>query len=229
MNIIHRIIFVVLISVAQAVLAQDCDIPKRETQKFFDSASANVRKKYFITAASYFKAADDIREQHPDCQLYNDEMSGMAASIANAATYQKLVEQVIDFQDQDMFQEAYNKYLLAGKYFDKFQVSEHALSHDSIVTFAFNRCKAGFASWLSNMYFTQKKYLKTFEIYSKLLDKGYDTNKLKRPLYDLGMQMAMQDKQKSPTDSPKGNVERYTRGDDRYKYFKQGYLFGWGR
>ena len=229
MNKMRRIVFVVLISFAQAVLAQDCDIPKRDTQTFFDSATANVQKKYFITAASYFKAADDIREQHPDCQLYNDEMSSMAASIANAATYQKLVEQVIDFQDKDMFQEAFNKYVLAGKYFDKFQVSEHGLSHDSIITFVFNRCKAGFATWLSNMYFTQKKYSKTFEIYSKLIEKGYDTNKLKRPLYDLGMEMAMQDKQKSPTDSPKGNVERYTRGDDRYKYFKQGYLFGWGR
>ena len=218
--------FVGLVSVSHA---QECDFPKKETQRFFDSATANIRKKYFITAASYFKAADDIREQHTSCDLYNDEMAGMAASIANAATYQRLIEQVIELQDKDLYQDAYNKYVLAGKYFDKFIVSEHGLSHDSIVQFVFNRCKAGFATWLSNSYFTQKKFSKTFEIYAKLLERGYDENKLKRPLYDLGMEMAMQDKQKSPTDSPKGNVERYTHGDEKYKYFKQGYLFGWGR
>lgn len=209
--------------------AQDCDVPKKETQKFFDSASANIRKKYYITASSYFKAADDIRNQHPNCELYNDEMASMAASIASAATYQTLIEQVISLQDQELYQDAYNKYMIAGTYFQKFQVSEHGLSHDSIVTFIFNRCKGGFASWLSSSYFNQKKYSKTFEIYVKLLEKGFDPAKLKRPLYDLGVEMAMQDKLKSPTDSPKGNAERYTHGDEKLKVFKQGYLYGWGR
>jgi outer membrane protein assembly factor BamD (BamD/ComL family) len=115
--------------------AQDCDVPKKETQKFFDSASANIRKKYYITASSYFKAADDIRNQYPNCELYNDEMASLAAGIANAATYQTLIEQVITMQDQELYQDAYNKYMVAGTYFQKFQVSEHGLSHDSIVAF----------------------------------------------------------------------------------------------
>jgi hypothetical protein len=226
-----RVINLLILSVVLVLNAnaQDCDVPKKETQKFFDSASANIRKKYYITASSYFKAADDIRNQHPNCELYNDEMASMAASIASAATYQTLIEQVISLQDQELYQDAYNKYMIAGTYFQKFQVSEHGLSHDSIVTFIFNRCKGGFASWLSSSYFNQKKYSKTFEIYVTLLEKGFDPAKLKRSLYDLGVEMAMQDKLKSPTDSPKGNAERYTHGDEKLKVFKQGYLYGWGR
>lgn len=229
MKKLATILFIFFVCSIELVSAQDCDFPKKETQKFYDSATANVRRKLYITASSYFKAADELRNQHPNCELYNDEMAGLGAAIANAATYQTLIEQVIELQDKEMYQDAYNKYVLAGKYFEKFQVSEHGLSHDSIITFIFNRCKGGFASWLSNSYFNQKKYTKTFEIYSKLLEKGYDPLKLKRPLYDLGVEMAMQDKLKSPTDSPKGNVERYTHDDEKFKLFKQGYLYGWGR
>ena len=62
-----------------------------------------------------------------------------------------------------------------------------------------------------------------------MLEKGYEPNKLKRPIYELGEQMAIRDKIKGPTDNPKGNIKRYTNDKEELKFFKLGYLFGWGQ
>jgi len=194
-----------------------------------DSGKFYAKKKFFISADSFFKAAQNIKNQNDSCKIYDEDIETYHVSILPATTYQKLMENVMSLQDYGNYNDAYVKYNSAGVYFAKFQVSEFNLVHDSIVNFVFEKCKNGFAVWLSNYYFNKKLYTNTLSIYKKMVESGYDAEKIKRPLYDLGEQMAIVDKLKLPNDNPKGLILQYIGDKSELKYFKMGYLFGWGR
>jgi len=207
----------------------NCTEAKKEFDIFNDSGKVNIQKKLYITATSYFRAAQDIKEINDSCGLFNEELSNLYISIIPAATYQKLLESVISLQEVNDFQAAFDKYKSAAKYYGQFQISEFGIIHDSIKNFVFSKCKSSFALWLGAYYFKNKNYDESFSIYSTMLEKGYEPNKLKRPIYELGEQMAIRDKIKGPTDNPKGNIKRYTNDKEELKFFKLGYLFGWGQ
>jgi hypothetical protein len=206
-----------------------CSEASKEFLKLIDTARFYAEKKLYITAKSYYKAAKQIKDINDSCNITNEEAINLDASIAAPATYQTLIENVLDLQDNANFSEAMNKYYVASKYFSQFQIASFGLTHDSLLAFIFTKCKAGFAAWLAQNYFSNKQFDNSLNVYKIMIDKGYDYIALKRTLYDLGVQLALRDKMNTQSENAKQGFEKYTLNKPEYKYLKMGYFFGWNQ
>ncbi len=71
-----------------------CADATKEFNRLNDSGVVYTKKKFYITANSYFKAAEQVKQQHDSCTISNLEASNIAVSIVAPATYQKLIERL---------------------------------------------------------------------------------------------------------------------------------------
>jgi hypothetical protein len=226
-------VFIILFfSVFQFVYSQNpansnCADAAIEFSRLNDSAVVYVKKKFYITANSYFKSAQQIKQLKDSCNIANEEASNLAVSIIAPATYQTLIENVYDLQDNANFEEAMNKYNIAGNYYSQFQISEFGLIHDSLVKFIFTKGTAGFAAWLSEFYLNQNKLDLSLVVHQQMLEKSNDYKALKRQSYDLGVKLAVRDKAKYPDENAKNNFTKYNLDKPIFKYLKMGYNYGW--
>lgn len=216
-----------IICIDSSVAQNNCAKSVMEFNRLNDSAQVNIKRKFFITANSYFKASAQLKNLNDSCRFDNEKISEISLSIIPASTYQSLLESVIDLQENEKYKVAFEKYKVATKYYNQFQISQFDLKHDSIIDFVFKKCKGGFANWLSEYFFEKQQFEKTFFIYNMMIERSYDAKKIKRPLYDLGLKMALRDKSKNMQEKPKQIVKKYTNNNPSLKYFEMGYLYGW--
>jgi hypothetical protein len=187
-----------------------------------------AKQKQYISSDSYFKVAEDIYLSNPSCfPLGTTKFKEEHLTVIPASTYQKLIEKVIELQDQNNYEEALILYKKSGLYFSSYNLSSLELKHDSIKEFVFNKAKGGFAKYLCENYFDNKNYYSALDVYKGLLDRKLDPEDIKRPLYDLGVQLAIEEKKKQANANPKELAEKISSGREDLAYLRKGFLFAW--
>jgi len=187
-----------------------------------------AKQKQYITSDSFFKVAEDICLNNETCfPLGTLKFKEEHLAVIPASTYQKLIEKVIELQDQNQYAEAMELYKKAGVYFSLYNLENLELTHSTIKDFTFSKGKGGFAKYLCEYYYDNKNYYEALEIYKGLLDRKLDPAEIKRPLYDLGVQLAIEEKKKVSNANPKELAEKITSSRDDLNFVRQGFLFAW--
>jgi hypothetical protein len=232
MKITKRFLFVIMFfsfginSIAQT--QSSCEFIIKKNDSLLVLARDFAKQKQFITSDSYFKVAEENCLNNEICfPLGSSKFKEEHLLVIPAATYQKLIERVIELQDQNEFAEAMKLYSKAGIYFSSYNLGSLELIHYSIKDFVFSKGKGGFAKYLCEYYFDSKDYLATLEIYKGLLDRRYNAEEIKRPLYDLGVQLAMVEKKKQANANPQALADAITSSRKDLEYVRKGFLFAW--
>jgi tetratricopeptide (TPR) repeat protein len=205
-----------------------CEVLLKRSDSLLILARDFAKQKQFITSDSYFKVAEENYLNNENCfPLGTTKFKEEHLVVIPAATYQKLIEKVIELQDQNEFMQAMDMYTKAGIYFSSYNLSSLELTHLTLKDFVFSKGKGGFAKYLCEYYFDNKKYKEALEIYKGLLDRKLDPEDIKRPLYDLGVQMAIEEKKKQSNANPNELAETITSSRADLTYFRKGFLFSW--
>jgi len=213
----------------KALFAQqtdDCNQPRRTVDSLVVLAKAYAKDKKYISSDSYFKGAREWQDAHPGCfpeSLIPDEE---ALYVVAPSTYQKLLEDVLALQENNRYDEALERYHVAGAYFLQYEVATSGLSHLSVEDFLFAYGKGGFVRHYIDKVNAQGKYADVLALYCRMLDKGVNPDDIKRPLYDLGKNLGMKDASEANAAPVKQVLAAYIKDRKDLKYFEMGYRFG---
>lgn len=225
----RTLLFLLLFHFRGQVIAQtdDCISVKEKVDSLWGIAKSYSEKKMFISADSYYKAAQQELVIQPNCPPLPEIFQKEHSSIVAASVYQQMIEKTVQQQDQNEYSDAIKTYELSGKYYAQFEVFKNNLTHAPLLTFALENCKAGFLLYLAEDAQSKKNFILSLEVYQNLLQRGFPLSELKRPLYDLGVIIGKNDRSAGKKQDPAKLNESITSNSKAFSVLKRGYEFGY--
>lgn len=208
----------------EAIFAQECANALVEIKKAHNEAKQAVKDKAFIKADELYLKAIAIMEEYPMCNFATTTLRDEQVTNLPGATYQKLINQVIDLQDSYRYKEAVEKYIATEKYFYQLEVDKLGLVNLSLFDFGVKRGNVKWQQHLAQYFLDKKEYDKSLAMCKVLVEKGINPKNYKYTLYDLGKAYGTKDKLEKPSAKPKTEVLVYTQGNKKLSFFKKGYL-----
>jgi hypothetical protein len=205
----------------------DCLMAREKVDSLWGLAKTYAEKQMFISADSYYKAAEQQLLLLPNCPPLPEVFQQEHASVVAASVYQQMLEKTVQQQDQNKFAEAINSYALSGKYYAQFEVFKNNLTHAPLLAFALENCKAGFLRYMAEDAQSKNNFASALDVYQSLLQRGYPFSDLKRPLYDLGVAMGQADRALGKKQDPAKFNEAITAQSKAFSVLKRGYEFGY--
>jgi len=205
----------------------DCLMAREKVDSLWGLAKTYAEKQMFISADSYYKAAEQQLLLLPNCPPLPEVFQKEHASVVAASVYQQMLEKTVQQQDHNEYAEAINTYALSGKYYAQFEVFKNNLNHVTLLAFALENCKAGFLRHMAEDAQSKKEFSAALEVYQNLLQRGYPFSDVKRPLYDLGVAIGQADRAAGKKQDIAKLNEAITKDSKAFSVLKRGYEFGY--
>lgn len=211
----------------QNIFSQECVNAQNQVNDRYKRMQEAIIRKDYIEADLLYKEADKILQDYADCSLNGGTLRAEHDSIIPGYVYQTLVKESVRLQGSDQMADAVNKYQEAENYFQRYEVSRFGLKHQSLVAAASEKGTNEYLIYLGN-YFRGKKDLENSLLcYKALVSRETPQRHFKDDLYQLGIELALRDKLKHPSASPKQKILEYTSGDKNLGKLGKGYRKGW--
>lgn len=214
-------------SLQDKIFSQQCINAQNAFDNFVNKALQAAAKNEYINADNFYIDAERVMSDNAECALKIGTTKDDHLKLLPAATYQKLIYQTIDLQDNSNYQQAIDKYLEAGKYFINFEIQNFKLEHKDLYNFTVSNGKNGFLAFVAEYYKEKKELDKSLDLYKELIKRNYPERRYKRPVYELGREFAKRDFAKNSKADFKKVSTAYANGMPELKYLTKGYRYQW--
>ena len=214
-------------SLQDKIFSQQCINAQNAFDNFVNKALQAAAKNEYINADNFYIDAERVMSDNAECALNIGTTKDDHLKLLPAATYQKLIYQTIDLQDNSNYQQAIDKYLEAGKYFINFEIQNFKLEHKDLYNFTVSNGKNGFLAFVAEYYKEKKELDKSLDLYKELIKRNYPERRYKRPVYELGREFAKRDFAKNSKADFKKVSTAYANGMPELKYLTKGYRYQW--
>ncbi|MCC6252063.1 MAG: hypothetical protein IT238_06330 [Bacteroidia bacterium] len=203
------------------------DIQKKLNSYYETAKDAKGGNNYIIADENYEKYINTANE-NPDCNINTTMMAEEKMQILPAATYQRLINKIIDLQMNGQYKEAVGKYKEAMAYYSQYEISKFNIHKKSLKEFALNNFKNAALEYVANTMRNDGQIDDAFELYKALINRNYPEGYINTALLDLGKSFGARDKAANVTDF-KSKVTEYTGGNKKLKFFQKGYYSAFGK
>jgi len=200
-----------------------CELAQSRVNEYLRKAKAKIAENNFILANDNYENALKIASNNPACNVNVDSVTEAKANIIAPSTYQKFINQILDLQMNGSYSEAVAKYKEALAYHAQFELGKFNLPKKGLLDFAKDNFKNAAIDYVANDFRKNSQIEEAFQLYKILVDRKYPLRNINDDLYNLGKSFGTRDKSTGATDY-KNKVKSYTNDDNKYKYFKKGYL-----
>lgn len=210
----------------QKIFSKECENAKLAYDRKLDEARVAMAARTYRKSKDLLDAALQIAAANRDCGISTDYALSAKDSILPAATYQELIDRILDLQTRRNFDEAVRRYKEAGPYFSQFNLNTFGLEHLSLPDFAISRGNHTFLQYLIRNA-TQKGELEQALKYCEALHaRKLHPKVYKQELRDLGLELGKRDKAAEAADRKNG-ASRYLSKEQGLRYLCNGYKKAW--
>ncbi len=209
------------------MFSQDCLNAQKRADNWFDKGKNALAVHQYLEASDDFDNSIAVADSNSTCNLSANQARDERLNIAAPSTYQKLIREVMNLQNNAQYLPAISKYNDARTYYVKFDVMKYGLENPELCDFATSTNSNGFIMRVADDYLSKKNLDKSLELYKLIIKRGTPPNYMKSSLESLGVQYALKDRPGSTIKDPSQAALKYTDGDSKMKIFKNAFVKQW--
>lgn len=205
------------------IFTQECQNTQAAYDKHYQNAQALVRERQFIAADQAYQAAIKVSDSKATCLISILSAEEGRTTIAPAADYQRMLEEVNRMVATGRFTEAIQRYNEAEQYYLRLSIGRFMLNHTSLYNFAREQHTLAFTAAVVDHFTKIQEEQAALQLLTTLLNKGYAKGKTTQVQEQLGKQLAHKDARNGLSDSAKLLAASYTQGDKKLKKLGKAY------
>ncbi|PKV66707.1 tetratricopeptide repeat protein [Pontibacter ramchanderi] len=205
------------------IFTQECLNVQADYDRHYAAAQSLIKEKKFIAADQAYHAALNAAASKATCTIATFTAEDGQATIADAAAYQRLLEEANRMVSTGRYTDAIQRYNEAEQHYLSKSIARFGLDHTSLYNFAREQSKLAFTATVVDHFTNIRQEKAALQLLTNLLDKGYAKGKTKKVQQQLGIQLAIKDVTSGQAEAPKVMAANYTHGDKKLKHLGKAY------
>lgn len=211
------------IELRDRIFTQECLNVQADYDRHYAAAQSLVKEKKFIAADQAYQAALNTAASKATCTIATFTAEDGRAAIADAASYQRMLEEANRMVTTGRYSDAIQRYNDAEQHYLSKSIARFGLDHISLYNFAREQSKLAFTATVVDHFTSIWQEKAALQLLTNLLDKGYAKGKTKKVQQQLGIQLAIKDVTSDQADAAKVMAASYTHGDKKLKHLSKAY------
>lgn len=200
-----------------------CDGVLKRYNEFVQKAKSALASNNYIQASDNYEYAINLAHENLVCSIDYKASAEEKANIVAPATYQKLINKILDLQMNGSYSEAVAKYKEAMAYHVQFDLGKFNINKKSLYDFAKDNFKNAALDYVANDFRKNGQIDESWQLYKLLLDRNYPLRNINDDLFSLGKNFGTRDKATGITNY-NNKVQEYVGDNKKFKNFKKGYI-----
>ncbi|MBX0333594.1 hypothetical protein K3G39_10130 [Pontibacter sp. HSC-14F20] len=205
------------------IFTQECLNVQADYDRHYQNAQALVQEKKFIAADQAYQAAINAAGTKVTCIIATFTAEDGRVTIADAAAYQRMLEEANRIVKTGRYTDAIQRYNDAEQLYLSKTVARFGLDHISLYNFAKEQSQLAFTASVVDHFTSIHQEKAALQLLTNLLDQGYSKGKTKKVQQQLGIQLAILDVSSGQTEAAKVMAASYTQGDKKLKQLGKAY------
>ncbi|MBD1398242.1 hypothetical protein H9Q13_13815 [Pontibacter sp. JH31] len=205
------------------IFTQECLNVQADYDRHYQNAQGLIKERKFIAADMAYQAAIKAAGSKATCMIATFTAEDGRNTIAAAAAYQRMLEDVNRMVAIGRYTDAIQKYSAAEQHYLAQSVGRFGLDHISLYNYAREQHTLPFTATVVGHFTAMQEEKAALQLLMNLLNKGYAKGKTTKVQEQLGIQLAIKDVQSGQTDAPKVQAAGYTQGDKKLKKLGKAY------
>jgi hypothetical protein len=205
------------------IFTQECLNVQADYDRHYAAAQSLIKEKKFIAADQAYEAALKAAGTKAACTIATFTAEDGRAAIADAATYQRMLEEANRMVATGRYTDAIQRYNEAEQHYLGKTIARFGLDHISLYNFAREQKKLAFTATVVDHFTSIQQEKAALQLLTNLLNSGYATGKTKKVQQQLGIQLAIKDATSGQTETVKVMAASYTQGDKKLKQLGKAY------
>ncbi|MDO6389434.1 hypothetical protein Q4E40_04810 [Pontibacter sp. BT731] len=211
------------IELRDRIFTQECLNVQADYDRHYQNAQALVREKKFIAADQAYQAAINAAGTKATCTIATFTAEDGIATIAEAAAYQRILEEANRMVATGRYTDAIQRYNAAEQHYLNKSIARFGLNHISLYNFAQAQSKLAFTATVVDHFTSIHQEKAALQLLTNLLNNGYAKGKTKKVQQQLGIQLAILDVNAGRTETANVLAASYTQGDKKLKHLGKAY------
>ncbi|MDX5482790.1 MAG: hypothetical protein LPK07_14000 [Hymenobacteraceae bacterium] len=205
------------------IFTQECLNVQADYDRHYQNAQNLIKERKFIAADMAYQAAIKAAGTKATCMIATFTAEDGRNTIAAAATYQRMLEDVNRMVAASRYTDAIQQYNEAEQHYLSQSIGRFGLDHISLYNYAREQNTLAFTAVVVGHFTAMQEEKAALQLLTSLLNKGYSKGKTSKMQEQLGIQLAIKDVKSGLTDSPKVLAAGYTQGDKKLKKLGKAY------
>ncbi|SIQ56357.1 tetratricopeptide repeat protein [Pontibacter lucknowensis] len=211
------------IELRDRIFTQECLNVQADYDRHYAAAQSLVKEKKFIAADQAYQAALNAAASKATCTIATFTAEDGQSTIADAAAYQRMLEEANRMVATGRYTDAIKRYNDAEQHYLSKSIARFGLDHISLYNFAQGQSKLAFTATVVDHFTGIRQEKAALQLLTDLLDRGYSKGKTKKTQQQLGIQLAIKDVTSGQTETAKVMAASYTQGDKKLKHLGKAY------